>query len=40
MVELCTDTRVINAKLQTGKRDLKTADWEKSMKEAKVRIGL
>jgi hypothetical protein len=30
----------INAKLQTGEQGQKTADWEKLIKEAKVRIGL
>ena len=29
-----------NAKLKTGKRSKNRADWEKSIKEAKVRIGL
>jgi hypothetical protein len=35
MVELCTD-----AKLRNGERIKFGVDWEKSMKEAKVRIGL
>jgi len=30
----------VNAKLQIGKRVQKTADWEKSIKETKVRFGL
>jgi hypothetical protein len=31
---------LINTKLKAGKIGQKTADWEKSIKEAKVRIGL
>jgi hypothetical protein len=31
---------LINAKLQTGKREKRTADWEKSVKEMKVCSGL
>jgi len=31
---------LINAKLQIGKREKKTADWEKSIKEVKVCSGL
>ena len=31
---------LINAKLQIGKRGQKTDDWEKSIKEAKVYVGL
>jgi hypothetical protein len=31
---------LINAKLETGNRGKKTADREKSIKEAEVRIGL
>jgi hypothetical protein len=31
---------LINAKLKTGKRHQETDDWEKSIKEAKVSIGL
>ena len=31
---------LINAKLHIGKRGLKTAAWEKSIKEAKIHIGL
>jgi len=31
---------LINAEFQVGKRSKKTADWEKSIKEAKVHIGL
>jgi hypothetical protein len=30
----------INAKLQTGRSGQETADWEKSIKEGKVRTGL
>ena len=30
MVEFCTE-RLIDAKLKTGKRGLKTADWKKSI---------
>ena len=31
---------LIDAKLKTGKRSKNGADWEKSVKEGKVRIGL
>jgi hypothetical protein len=31
---------LITAKLQIGKRGQKTADWENSIKEAKIHIGL
>ena len=31
---------LIKAKLKTGKRDQKRADWEKSVMEANVRFGL
>jgi hypothetical protein len=35
MVEMCT-----TAKLKAGNGGQKTADWERSIKEAEVRIGL
>lgn len=31
---------LIDTKVKTGKRDQKTSDWEKSIKEAGVCIGL
>jgi len=36
MVEMCTD---INMKLKAGKRLRNIADWEKSIREARVRVG-
>jgi hypothetical protein len=38
MVELCTD--INRCKLKPGKRPKYRADWEKYIKEAKVRVGL
>jgi len=41
MVGIVYKQVLINAKLQIGKRGKKNrADWEKSIKEARVRIGL
>ena len=31
---------LINAKLRVGKREKNRADWEKAIKEAKVRTGM
>jgi hypothetical protein len=46
VTKITTETQIvyrlilINAKLRTGKRGQNRADWEKSIKETKVRIGL
>jgi len=38
---LCSNKEIlINAKLKIGKRSKNCAEWEKSMKEAKVHTGL
>jgi hypothetical protein len=38
--QILINTDVNTCKITIGRRGKKTADWEKSIKEARVRIGL